>query len=68
MPRFDAKGPLGFGSMTGRGMGPCGYGMGYGRRFYSRKDEVEMLKEEAEILGRELEAVKERLTELKEEK
>ena len=30
MPRFDETGPLGQGSMTGRGLGPCGGGMGYG--------------------------------------
>jgi hypothetical protein len=32
MPRFDKTGPLGVGPMTGRGMGPCGGGYGYGRR------------------------------------
>jgi hypothetical protein len=31
MPAFDETGPQGAGPMTGRGMGPCGKGMG--RRF-----------------------------------
>jgi len=72
MPRFDGSGPLGFGPMTGRGMGPCGcgmgYGRGYGRRFYSRKEESEMLEEEAKVLEEELKAVKERLSETKRDK
>ncbi len=33
MPRFDRTGPQGQGPMTGRGMGPCGGGMAYGRGF-----------------------------------
>ena len=33
MPRMDGSGPMGMGPMTGRGLGPCGYGYGrgYGR-------------------------------------
>jgi hypothetical protein len=31
MPGFDRTGPAGAGPMTGRGLGPCGGGMGYGR-------------------------------------
>lgn len=38
MPGFDRTGPLGQGTMTGRGLGPCGggfrgraYGSGFGR-------------------------------------
>jgi len=33
MPRLDGTGPAGMGPMTGRGLGPCGYGYGrgYGR-------------------------------------
>ncbi len=68
MPRFDGSGPLGFGPMTGRGMGPCRCGMGYGKRFYSKKDEAEILKQEAEALQEELEAIKERLSELEGQK
>ncbi len=32
MPLFDRTGPEGIGPQTGRGMGPCGDGYGYGRR------------------------------------
>ena len=28
MPKFDGTGPQGMGPMTGRGFGPCGFGMG----------------------------------------
>ena len=31
MPGFDSTGPRGQGSMTGRGLGPCGRRIGYGR-------------------------------------
>jgi len=40
MPGFDGTGPLGLGPGTGWGMGPCGAGRawrrrwGYGRRFW----------------------------------
>lgn len=74
MPAFNGTGPLGQGPLTGRGLGPCGWGLGYGRgfgrgfgrglgwrRFYTKKEESGMLKEEAEILQEELKAVKERL-------
>ena len=73
MPRFDRTGPMGFGPRTGRGMGPCGYGAGYGdgygmgyggRRFYTKKEETEILEEEIGALEGELEAIKERLNEL----
>ena len=63
MPRFDGRGPWGLGPMTGRGCGCC-----FGKRFYSRKDEEETLKQEAENLKEELEAVQEWLTEIKDEK
>lgn len=33
MPGFDQTGPVGYGPGTGRGMGPCGRGMAYGRGF-----------------------------------
>lgn len=32
MPAFDQTGPQGMGPSTGRGFGPCGRGMGFGRR------------------------------------
>jgi len=70
MPRFDKTGPLGFGPGTGWGLGPCGAGFGWGRgfggrRFYSRREESELLQEEAGALEEELKAIKERLVELK---
>ncbi len=33
MPGLDGTGPGGYGPGTGRGMGPCGRGMAYGRGF-----------------------------------
>jgi len=83
MPRFDATGPLGFGPGTGRGMGPCGTGMGCGRvcgfgRFWgynspysariTKEEEVEMLNNETKTLEEGLKAIQERLTELKSQK
>ncbi|MFH1582396.1 MAG: DUF5320 family protein [bacterium] len=74
MPRFDQTGPFGFGPRTGRGLGSCGggmgfgRGMGYGRRFYTRGEEAKILKEEEKELGEELKAVKERIEEFKGQK
>ena len=65
MPRFDGTGPRGMGPGTGRGMGPCGFGL---RRFYTKREESEMLAEEMENLEAELKAIKERLAEIKERK
>ena len=33
MPGLDQTGPFGYGPGTGRGMGPCGRGMAFGRGF-----------------------------------
>ncbi|MFH1863538.1 MAG: DUF5320 domain-containing protein [bacterium] len=33
MSGFDKTGPMGQGPMTGRGFGPCGFGMGWRKRF-----------------------------------
>ena len=77
MPRFDKTGPLGYGPRTGRGMGPCGDGFGWGggfgrgfgwRRFFTKKEEKELLEEDIEDLEQELNAIKERLSELKKQK
>jgi len=76
MPRFDGTGPWGAGAGTGWGMGPCGAGMGwrrgfgygFGRRFYTKREESDILKEEAEALEEELKAVKERMGEIKGQK
>lgn len=76
MPRFDKTGPLGSGPKTGWGMGPCGAGMGQGRgygrgcgwrRFYTQKEETEMLNQETEDLKQELKAIEERLSDLKDQ-
>ena len=63
MPRFDGTGPMGYGPRTGRGFGPCGDGRGCGRRFFSKKEEKEILEEEIEEIKKELEAAKEKLAE-----
>jgi hypothetical protein len=33
MPGFDKTGPYGLGSMSGKGFGPCGLGLGWRKRF-----------------------------------
>ena len=69
MPGFDKTGPMGMGPGTGRGMGPCLGGRGFGcRRFFTKKEESELLKEEAEALEGELKAVKERIAEIESNK
>ncbi len=68
MPRFNGTGPTGHGPRTGRGFGPCGCGVGYGRRFFTKKEETDLLQEEVEELEKELEVAKERLTEIKGQK
>lgn len=73
MPGFDQTGPLNQGPMTGRGLGLCGggtafgkgYGRGFCRRFYNKKEESEILQEEADILEKDLNAIQERLSEIK---
>jgi hypothetical protein len=69
------------GAGTGRGLGPCGGGMGFRRGFgcgfgkfwrfgsqVSPKDEKQMLAEEAKTLEEDLKAVKDRLSELSAQK
>jgi len=70
MPKLDGTGPQGQGLRTGRGMGPCGCGScGEGergkRKFLTKEEETEMLKEELKDLESDMKAVKERLEELK---
>lgn len=66
MPNLDKTGPEGRGEGTGRGMGSCfnrsglGFKRGFGcRRFFTNKEEAEMLEKE-------LKAVKERISEIQE--
>lgn len=80
MPNFNGTGPQGQGPLTGRGLGPCGGGMGSrrggGRGFrrmpaagYQRPQEVldekETLAQEEKYLKEELEAVKKAQADLK---
>ncbi|MEA1925753.1 MAG: DUF5320 domain-containing protein [Patescibacteria group bacterium] len=75
MPQRDRTGPMGMGSKTGRGMGPCreGYGLGRGYRTRLRgfqgmneKDKKEMLKDEAQCLKENLKEIEEELSEMEE--
>ena len=77
MPRRDGTGPMGQGSMTGRGMGLCGggfrRGMGFGRgqgqgRRCTNKDEQVALEEEVGILEQELTEAREELSSIKNQK
>jgi hypothetical protein len=36
MPNKNAKGPMGMGPLTGRGLGPCNFGATYRRSGYDR--------------------------------
>jgi len=76
MPGGDGTGPLGQGPLTGRGLGPCGRGLGRGfrRRFYrypvqpitlTKQEEKKILEEEKKDLELELKAIQEKLKELK---
>ena len=70
MPQYNGIGPMGAGSLTGRGMGLCtrgnliargcfgGQGFGF-RRFASIKNELSALANEEKILEEELTAVRE---------
>jgi hypothetical protein len=79
MPRFNGTGPLGYGPVTGRGLGPCGAGMGwrkglgrgYGRGFGWRNfggyypTQTPTKKEETNMLSEEAEALEEELRAIK---
>ncbi len=67
MPRFDQTGPWGCGPMTGRGLGPCGWGYRF-RRPWLPQDEAAALEDEEKVLTEELEAVRQRRKELKGQK
>ena len=62
MPGFDRTGPMGTGSSTGRGFGPCGLGLGWRRRFGDgRGEEKTALEEYKKALKEELEDVEKEL-------
>lgn len=80
MPRLDKTGPRGAGPMTGRGLGPCGRGMGYGRgygrgmgyggrfarrSFLTPNEELQDLEDEAAAMEADLKALKDQIAELK---
>lgn len=79
MSRFDRTGPLGQGPLTGRGFGPCGFGLGWRKRFGSGRglgryfnwdwpetegEQLKALKEYKKSLQEELEDVKKEEKEL----
>lgn len=68
MPKFDGTGPLGYGMGSGRRMGPCYRRESYGRRFFTKDEEKNLLKEEIEDLEKEILAMKERLKEVEGQK
>lgn len=59
MPVFDKTGPQGKGPLTGRGLGRCGFGLGWHHRLKSKKDLANYQK----ALEKELEDVKKELEE-----
>jgi len=74
MPGYDQTGPKGAGPMTGRGLGPCGRGLGRGfgwrRCFFqprelTKDEERRYLEEDLENLKQEQEYTQKRLKELK---
>lgn len=78
MPGMDRTGPLGMGSRTGRGMGPCGRGFrrGFGRGLGFRQmyqepvtlnktDEKKILQEELKEIELEKKEIEKRLKEIK---
>lgn len=69
MPNFDGFGPWGRGFCTGWGKGGfCRYfdsDQRVGRKYFSKKEEIEILEEEASELEKKIFALKERLVELK---
>ncbi|MFH1174460.1 MAG: DUF5320 domain-containing protein [archaeon] len=48
MPNMDGTGPRGLGSISGRGLGPCGCGQkrGFGRGFGNRTQQIMNLSKE----------------------
>ena len=65
MPAFDGTGPRGFGPMTGRGFGSCGYRY---RRFYSPRNELAALEQEIKELEEEIAILREEKKTLEDQK
>ena len=80
MPGQDGSGPRGEGSLTGRGLGPCGRGLarrrGFGRglglgtgraypRVITEKQEKEILEGELKAVEEDKKEIEKRLKELK---
>ena len=81
MPGQDKTGPLGQGPLTGRGLGPCGNGLGmrrgFGRSFgrarcppkfavgFSKEDEKKILEAELKEIETEKQEIVNRIKELK---
>jgi len=81
MPNFDRTGPRGQGPMTGRGFGPCGFGLGWRKRFgggrgmgryfgnwnwpQTKEDQAKALEEYKKALEEELEDVTKEAEDLK---
>ena len=64
MPRMDGTGPYGRGQMTGRGYGPCCGRALYPRRYLSKDEEKEILKESLKDVEAEKKDIEERLKQL----
>ena len=67
MPRRDGTGPIGAGSMTGRGLGFCtgrGLGRGYTVNQNSSKTQKELLNEQKTMLQDRLEVIDKQLENL----
>ena len=62
MPNLNGRGPNNFGPLTGRGLGPCGFGF---RRKFSSQQVVLTEAEEKKILEAEKAEIEKRLKELR---
>ncbi len=71
MPGQDRTGPMGAGALSGRGLGPCGRGAGFGfRRGFGRRtvtptEEKEILQDELKAIEQEKTEIEKRLKEIK---
>ena len=81
MPGFDGTGPYGEGPLTGRGLGPCGRGLGFrrgfgrgmgfgrglafGPRVITEAEEKQILQDELKALQEETKEIEKRLKEIK---